>query len=84
MPKPCKLQLNNSGAWKNLATFDAEDDERADDLMNAAAQLADVVNEGAKKPQLTLRVIADDGTDDVLMHYRGRDQGWRDRAGGPA
>lgn len=84
MTKPCKLQMNNSGAWKDITHFDAADEERTDDLMNAAAQLADVVNDAAKKPQLTLRVVTADALPAVLMHYKGREQGWRDKAGEPA
>lgn len=84
MSKPCKLQMNNSGAWKDVAHFDAGDEERADAIMNAGAQLADAVNDGAKKPRLTLRIVADDAMADVLMRYDNREHGWRDREGAPA
>jgi hypothetical protein len=84
MAKPCKLQMNNSGAWKDITRFDAADEEHADDLMNAAAQLADAVNDGAKKARLTLRIVTDEALPDVLMRYDSRETGWRTRTGEPA
>ncbi|MGE0446166.1 MAG: hypothetical protein AB7P99_13135 [Vicinamibacterales bacterium] len=85
MSKPCKLQMNNSGAWKDIVRFDASEDERTDDLLNAAAQLADVVNDGEKKPYMTLRVVSDERIPAVLMRYVGREAGWRDaKTGEPA
>lgn len=83
MKKPCLLEMSLSGAWKQLASFDAADEERADDLMNAAADFADVVNDGAKKPRIALRITTADG--DVLMQHESRETGWRDvRTGEPA
>lgn len=82
--KPCRLELNNSGAWKVIVRFDAADEERTDDILNAAGQLADAANEGEKKPQFTLRVVSDQAIPDVLMRYEG-EHGWRDaRTGEPA
>jgi len=83
--KPVKLQLNNSGAWKDIVRFDAADEDRTDAIMNAGAQLADAANEGLKKPQFTLRIVTDEPYPAVLMRYEGFEGGWRDaRTGEPA
>ena len=80
--KPVKLQLNNSGAWKDLARFDAADADRADAIMNASAQLAAAANDGHDRPQLTLRIVTDESHPAVLMRYIDRDGAWRDAATG--
>lgn len=83
MRKLCKLQMMTTGAWKDITRFDAADEEHADDLMNAAAQLADVVNDSGDKPHMQLRITTADG--DVLMLHADREHGWRDaRTGEPA
>lgn len=83
--KPVKLQINTSGAWKDVARFDVTDEERTDAIMNAAAQLADAANEGEERPQFTMRIVTDDAFVTVLMRYVGIEGGWRDsRTGAPA
>jgi hypothetical protein len=84
MNKPCQLQLNTSGAWKTLAHFDAADDERSGELMDAAAQFIDTVNQGAdKRAHSTLRIVtADDGLHTTLMRYDTVDRAWRDAVTG--
>ena len=39
MSKPCRLELNNSGAWKLLGRFDAADEEHSSLVMDAAEDL---------------------------------------------
>jgi hypothetical protein len=83
MTKPVRLEMNNSGAWKLITRFDAADDEHTDAIMNAAAELADAVNDGGRG--MTLRIATDESHPDVLMRYESRDSGWRDaRTGEPA
>lgn len=79
---PCRLELNNSGAWKVIVRFDAADEETSGEIMDAAAKLSNAVNAGADKPQFTLRISAEDAT--VLARYEGIDGGWRDaKTGAP-
>lgn len=39
MAKPVKLQINTSGAWKDVVTFDAADDFVGDQVTEGAAQI---------------------------------------------
>jgi hypothetical protein len=83
MEKPCRLEFNAKGAWKLITRFDAADDERTDSIMNAAAELADAVNDGGRG--MTLRIATDESHPDVLMRYDSKESGWRDaRTGEPA
>lgn len=86
MKKPCRLELNNSGAWKLLGRFDAAQEDATDAILNAAGQLADALNDPAcKRPGLcTLRVTTDEACPEVLMHYKDAESGWRERTGAPA
>jgi len=82
--KPVKLQINNSGAWKDVVFFDADDDDRSLQIMMAAARLYGVVNEGLEKPQLAMRIVTAEAVpvplircedivrDDASMQPRGR------------
>lgn len=86
MAKPCRIELNNSGAWKLLGKFDASADEAASAIMDAAEQLARALNDPAcGRPSLvTLRISTDDAQPDVLMRWSD-EHGWRDaRTGEPA
>lgn len=69
--KPVKLQLNNSGAWKDVIRFDAADDAVCAQVMEAAEALGQV-------GKVTWRVCVDDGSQDVLMHWSAA-EGWRAR-----
>jgi hypothetical protein len=62
--KPAKLQLNNSGAWKDVVHFDADDTEQTDAVTDAAEALGRVPGN-----RLTFRLVKDDGTAEVLMHW---------------
>lgn len=88
MMKPCRLELNNSGSWKLLGKFDAAQEEATDAILNAAADLADALNDPACKRQglCTLRVSTDDPHPDVLMRYASPqgENGWRKPDGSPA
>jgi len=74
--KPCRLELNNSGAWKLLAKFDAANAEDTDALMNAAESLAKAINDtsSGRKPGTSLRVATDETSPVMLTlwtHERG-------------
>lgn len=86
MTKPCRLELNNTGAWKLLGRFDAAEEDATDAILNAAAQLVDALNDPAcKRPGLcALRVSTDEASRDVLMRYADRESGWRDARTGEA
>jgi hypothetical protein len=70
-PRICKLQINTSGAWRDVAPFNI--DSQGDAVMNAAAELASAV--GAK-----LRIASADGLNEAMMHWTERD-GWKPARG---
>lgn len=47
-PRPVKLQLNNSGAWKSVIGFDAGDDAASAVAMDCAEQLGRLDPKGCK------------------------------------
>ena len=85
--KPVRLELNNSGAWKVLGTFDAADETTCGLVLDSAETLLKALhgNKPAKRCP-TLRVSMDtsgDTTDTVLMRWD-IERGWRDpRTGEP-
>lgn len=85
MKKPCRLELNNTGAWKLLGKFDAGADAAASAIMDAAEHLARALNDPAsgRPSMLTLRISTDEPQPDVLLRWTDAD-GWRDRKGEPA
>ena len=86
--KPVKLELNNSGAWKRLGSFDADDDEQTTLVLDAAEQLVKTLhNSEDPKRCPTLRVCMDHPRDtvDVVLLRWDLLGGWRDvRTGEPA
>lgn len=68
--KPVQLQLNNSGAWKTIASFDAED-AVATGYIHEAAKMLHMVNPGGK-----FRIATRDSLPVVLMRL-GDDLEWR-------
>jgi hypothetical protein len=83
--KPCRLELNNSGAWKFLGRFDAADDKQTSLVMDAAEDLVKTLNNGGPAKQCpTLRVSMDDRLGSVLMRWE-LERGWFNaRTGLPA
>lgn len=69
--RPVQLQINNSGAWKTIARFDASDDESADKA-RAAGQLLGELGGG---PRTTLRIATDEAMPCVLVRWDG-ERGW--------
>lgn len=79
---PVRLELNNSGAWKVIVRFDLRDSDRAARIMSAGQDLAEAVNLGQDKPQVTLRIVTDDIHAHLVSHYIGGKEGWRSKLGG--
>lgn len=69
-PKPVQLQINTSGAWRNVVGFNAGDAEACGVIEYHAPALA-VVGSG------TLRIVIADGSQQVLRHWS-LAEGWRD------
>lgn len=69
--RPVQLQINNSGAWKIIASFDAGDDESADKA-RAAGQL---LGELGGKNRTTLRIATDQAVTQVLARWD-TERGW--------
>jgi hypothetical protein len=75
-----RLELNNSGSWKVLGTFDAADDEHTSLVLDAAEDLIKTLhNSEDPKHCPTLRVSID--ATNVLLRWQ-LDRGWRDAATG--
>lgn len=83
MKKPVRLEFNNSGAWKVLGRFDADDQEQASLVLDAAEDLVKTLhNSENPKGCPTLRVSMADGLGAVLMRWD-IERGWRDSARNP-
>lgn len=67
--RPVQMQINNSGAWKTIATFDAGDEEAAGKA-HAAGQLLGELN-----PTATLRITTRDALPCVLKRWDA-ERGW--------
>lgn len=59
MNRPCKLQMNLNGAWRDVVRFDASIDEHSQGVMDAGATLAGIA-------QASARIVMDD----ELQHPR--------------
>lgn len=83
MSKPVRLELNNSGAWKLLARFDADQLDSTDEIMNTAEALAKAINDPAcgRPSTVTLRISTDEAPPCVLMRWSD-ECGWRDACTG--
>lgn len=76
--KPVRLELNNSGAWKVLGRFDADDDEQTSLVLDAAEDLIKTLhNSEDPKHCPTLRVSIDDRLGAVLVRWN-IERGWFD------
>lgn len=60
--KPVQLQVNNTGAWKNVCSFDADDHVGGVKVMQAADLLQQV------DPSLKFRIATRDSLNEALMH----------------
>jgi hypothetical protein len=71
--RPVKLQVNQTGAWRNVVSFDASKQGQCAEVLSAAEKLADAV-------RATMRVVIDDGSPSpiVLLRWSSIDDGWKD------
>lgn len=80
--KPCRLELNNSGAWKVLGRFDAADEDQVALVLDASEELVKTLhNNEDPKGCPTMRVSMDGPLNDVLMRWE-ISRGWYDVATG--
>jgi hypothetical protein len=69
--KPAKLQVNTSGAWKDVVRFDAADVAATDRVTDAAEALGQV-GAGA----ITFRLVSDEALPRVLFRWT-HAAGWK-------
>ena len=69
--RPVQLQINNSGAWKTIARFDAQDDDSAD----KARAIGQLLGELGGGHRTTLRIATDEAMPCVLVRWDG-ERGW--------
>lgn len=74
MTRPCKLQINQSGAWRDIIRFNL-DDVDVEALQVAAANLVNIANPTGKA---TLRIVTDNGLPATLIHWDAQ-KGWTER-----
>lgn len=67
--KPVQLQVNNSGAWKTVVSFDAADEAQTRRIERAAEALHQVDSAS------TFRIVTKEHPKQVLMHLD--NQQWR-------
>lgn len=72
MNRPCKLQINTSGAWRDLLKFDI-DTVDSDALQDAAA---DLVRAADPTDRTSLRITMADSLQTVLLRWDAM-RGWR-------
>ena len=84
MLKPVRLELNNSGSWKVIGRFDADDTYHANLVMNAAEDLIEILHNSQDLRRCAgLRITKDDGLSTVLSRWSIAD-GWCDATTGTA
>ena len=78
MKAPVRLELNNSGSWKLLGRFDADDGEQTALVLDAAETLVKTLH-NCEDPKRcpTLRVTFDDVMQATLLRWD-IERGWRD------
>ena len=77
-PIMLKLQVNTSGAWRNVIDFPRDDDLACAHVLTAAPLLAAAAGPGA-----TLRICSADGLQKVHSHWQAG-KGWRGALPGAA
>ncbi|MBL8350497.1 MAG: hypothetical protein JNL87_09290 [Burkholderiaceae bacterium] len=70
-PGMLRLQVNTTGAWRNVIEFPRDDDIICAQVLTAAPLLA-----AAAGPRATLRICSADGLQTVQSHWQAG-QGWR-------
>lgn len=74
MTRPCKLQINQSGAWRDAIRFDL-DDVDVEALQVAAANLVQIA---APSGRTTLRIATADSLPMPLISWTAQ-KGWTER-----
>lgn len=72
--KPVQLQINTTGAWRNVIAFDADKARQSSAAMKHGAALAGIAGG-------TCRVVLADGTQAALAHWT-PEAGWVDSVTG--
>jgi hypothetical protein len=73
MPRPCKLQINSTGAWRDVLRFDIDQVDSVA-LMDAASNLLVVADPDGKA---TLRIATADTFQHALTRWDA-EKGWVD------
>jgi hypothetical protein len=73
MSRPCKLQFNDSGSWRNVLRFDAD----TTDVGAIQEHAANLVLDANPKSRTTLRIAVDDAMSHCLRQWDAT-RGWRD------
>lgn len=72
MSRPCKLQINSTGAWRDVVRFDI-DHGNEHEIQHAAEEL---VNAADLEGRTTMRIVINDGVSPVpLLHWNAK-EGW--------
>lgn len=71
MSRPCKLQINNSGAWRDVVRFDI-DAQDAEAIQAAAVNLVVLADPGGKT---SLRIATADAFQTALVRWDAK-KGW--------
>jgi len=72
--KPVKLQINNTGAWKDVTHFDAQHDHVGDQVLEAANTLGQI-----DAHRVSYRLVTEGALPEVLMSWS-KDGGWKEAA----
>jgi len=73
MSRPCKLQINSRGAWRDVLAFDL-DEVDAETLQHAAANLVSIADPTGR---VALRIATGDGLQRALIRWDAK-KGWVD------
>jgi len=73
MSRPCKLQLNNKGAWRDVLPFDL-DVVNSDEVQEAAAMLVSAADPSGNT---RLRIVIADSLQTALVRWDAT-HGWKD------
>lgn len=76
--KPVRLELNNSGAWKLIARFDAANEEQAGRIMVASDKFAFALN-APGMTRCAMRIATDEPLPIVLMHWSTETCAWEEK-----
>ena len=69
--RPVQLQLNNSGAWKTVARYDAGNDYHHEIALDAVGSLVSI------NPNFNWRIVTDDPHPVRLMAWDSQTNAWR-------